>query len=246
MVVSFPCAPVPELIVSPIGVVPKKERGQFRLIQHLSWPEGSSVNDFISAELSSVSYSSVDVARRMVASVGPGALMAKCDIKPAFRLLPVHPADFQLLGIQFEGSIFVDKALPMGCSISCALFERFSTFLQWVFSSVTGKDTVTHYLDDFFLVGRPGSADCQQQLEEFQGLMGYLGVPLAPEKTQGPCVVLSFLGIELDSVQMEARLPGDKKRQMLLLLVELLGKAKVLVREVQVLLGHLNFACRVV
>lgn len=84
-------------------------------------------------------------------------------------------------------------------------------------------------------MGGPGAADCQQQLDEFQGLMGYPGVPLAPAKTQGPCVVLSFLGIDLVSVRREARLPGDKKRQMLLLLVSLLGQAKVLVREVQVL-----------
>lgn len=109
MVGPFPCAPMPELLVSPTGVVPKTDPGQFRLIQHLSWPEGSSVNDFISAELSSVSYSSVDVARRMVVLVGPGARTAKGDIKLAFRLLPVHPADFQILGIKFEGSILWTK-----------------------------------------------------------------------------------------------------------------------------------------
>ena len=38
--------------------------------------------------------------------------MAKSDIKSAFRLLPVHPDDFELLSIQFDGQWFVDKALP--------------------------------------------------------------------------------------------------------------------------------------
>ena len=129
--------PLRELIISPVGVVPKKEKGQFCLIQHLSWPEGQSVNDCISDELAMVSYSSVDVALGLVLDTGAGAEMAKSDIKSAFRLLPVHDSDFELLGIHFNDKWYVDKALPMGCSISCSLFESFSTFLEWVFSEVT-------------------------------------------------------------------------------------------------------------
>ncbi|KAJ1089134.1 hypothetical protein NDU88_002285 [Pleurodeles waltl] len=86
--------PLRNLIVSPIGVVPKKEKGQFRLIHHLSWSEGASVNDFIPEDFTKVSYASVDVAVHMVEQLGPGALMAKTDIKSAFWLLPVHPDDF--------------------------------------------------------------------------------------------------------------------------------------------------------
>ena len=32
--------------VSPLGVIPKKAKGEFRMIHHLSYPEGESVNDF--------------------------------------------------------------------------------------------------------------------------------------------------------------------------------------------------------
>ena len=78
------------------------------------------------------------------------------------------------------------KALPMGCAISCALFETFSTFLQWVFSEVSGSAQVTHYLDDFFFVGAPGSTDCHEMLASFRELMKEMSVPLAEEKTIGP------------------------------------------------------------
>ena len=37
-----------------------------------------------------------------------------------------------------------------------------------------------------------------------------LGVPLTPGKTVGPCTTIQFLGITLDTVSMEARLPDDK------------------------------------
>ncbi|KAJ1187536.1 hypothetical protein NDU88_004311 [Pleurodeles waltl] len=89
------------LIVSPIGMVSKKEDGQFCLIQHLSRPEGTSVDKCIPEERTAVSYASVDVAIALVEEVRLGALMAKGDMKSAFRLLPVHPDE--LLGMQFKG-----------------------------------------------------------------------------------------------------------------------------------------------
>ena len=46
----------PVFRVSPMGIVPKKTPGEFRLIHHLSYPMSKSVNDRISHEHSSVQY----------------------------------------------------------------------------------------------------------------------------------------------------------------------------------------------
>ena len=43
----FDTPPVDPLWVSPVGVVPKKIKGEYRMIQHLSYPQGSSENDGI-------------------------------------------------------------------------------------------------------------------------------------------------------------------------------------------------------
>lgn len=48
--------------VSSLGVIPKKVPGEFRLIHHLSFPKGSSVNDGIPSEHSCVSYATIDQA----------------------------------------------------------------------------------------------------------------------------------------------------------------------------------------
>ena len=117
--------------MSPLEIVPKKAPGEFRLIHHLSYPEGDSVNDGISQQLCTVHYTLFDEAVRMIRAYGIGAGMAKADIKSAFCVLPVHPEDFELLGFTFEGAFYIDRALPMGCSVSCASFERFSSFLEW-------------------------------------------------------------------------------------------------------------------
>ncbi|XP_078503741.1 uncharacterized protein LOC144762432 [Lissotriton helveticus] len=242
----FVHCPLPDLIVSPLGVVPKKAEGEFRLIHHLSWPEGSSINDFIDPADSTVTYASVDDALRLVRTAGVGALLAKSDIQSAFRLLPIHPWDFSLLGMHFDGSFYVDRVLPMGCSVSCSLFETFSTFLQWRFTFVSGHALVCHYLDDFLFIGEGCSGQCQSALNIFQALAEELGVPLAPDKTEGPCTSLTFLGIEIDTLSMVARLPVAKVKEMSAFIHLVLGERKVVLKTVQKLLGYLNFACRVV
>jgi hypothetical protein len=111
---------------SPIGLVPKKAPGEFRLIHHLSWPESKSVNDFIDPSMSSVKYSLFDDAIELVQQAGHECELAKCDIKSAFRLLPVHPDDYELLGFSFKNKYYFDKAMPMGCSVSCSTWVKFS------------------------------------------------------------------------------------------------------------------------
>ena len=55
----------------------------------LSAPEGCSINNHISGEKFFLQYSSVDDAIRMLTILGKGALMAKLDLKAAFRMVPV-------------------------------------------------------------------------------------------------------------------------------------------------------------
>ncbi|XP_031749215.1 uncharacterized protein LOC116407638 [Xenopus tropicalis] len=238
--------PLHNLRTSPLGLVPKKEAGKFRLIHHLSHPKGTSVNDEIDKDLVKVSYTSFDEAIRLVGRAGRGALMAKADIESAFRLLPVHPESLHLLGCYFEGHYYVDRSLPMGCSISCAYFEAFSTFLEWVVREKAGVASVIHYLDDFLCVGPQRSSLCAVLLETLQEVAEQFGVPLAREKTEGPITCLKFLGIEIDTVRQECRLPMDK----VLTLKEEVGYAKqakkVTLKQLQSLLGKLNFACRII
>ncbi|KAM3929144.1 LOW QUALITY PROTEIN: uncharacterized protein RB166_006928 [Leptodactylus fuscus] len=236
----FDAIPFSNLRVSPLGIIPKKEAGKFRLIHHLSYPRGSSVNEGIPREDVSVSYVSFDKAVALLRA-GPGALMAKSDIESAFRLLPVHPECYHLLGL----CVYYDMCLPMGCSISCHLFEMFTSFLEWVVRSETGSRAIIHYLDDFLFVAPGGDDRCQFLLDTFRSLMFRFGVPLSLEKTEGPCTVLSFLGIELDSVAMVFRLPREKLEKLSGLLDGFMGVRKVTLLQMQSLLGLLVFACRI-
>ncbi|KAJ1097247.1 hypothetical protein NDU88_002372 [Pleurodeles waltl] len=100
--------PRPGWVTAIPGVVPKKDPGQFRLIHNLSAPRGASVNEAIDPVLCSVRYTTVDQALEKLRVLGRGTLLAKTDIEAAFRLLPVHPEDYHLLGFQFNRDYFYD------------------------------------------------------------------------------------------------------------------------------------------
>ena len=84
----------PMVQVSPFCVIPKSEPGKWRLILDLSSPEGFSVNDGVHKDLYSLSYMSVDEVAERVVEVGKGALLAKFDLKVAYRNVSVHSSYF--------------------------------------------------------------------------------------------------------------------------------------------------------
>ena len=130
----------------------------------------------------------------------------------------------------------------MGCASSCPMF---STALEWVAKKHLPIPHLIHILDDY-LMAALSFQQCCIHLQNFLSLCQYLGVPIAPEKTVGPQNILSFAGIELDTLSMEARLPADKIEKCKLLISSFLRRKKVTLREIQSLTAVLNFACFVV
>ena len=102
-----------------------------------------------------------------------------------------------------------------------------------------------HILDDFLILA-PIFDMCKSYLEEFLTICDKIGIPMAPEKTMGSSTCLTFLGIELNTVQKVARLPNDKVDRCLSLLSEFLQRKKGHFKRVATLCGTLNFACQVV
>ena len=242
----FPIKPFEKIQISPIGCVPKKSPGDFRIIHHLSYPKGSSINDFICDELSTTRYASLDDAAKLLLDLGPNSLMAKTDIESAFRLIPIHPFDHELLGFKWRDMFYYDTCLPFGASSSCAIFERFSSSLEWIAHTKLNIPYMTHILDDFLILGSANSDKCLNDLNNFLHCCAKIGVPINKDKTELPTTCIVFMGIELDSATMEARLPLEKLVKARTLLNKYKKSRKITLKELQSLLGYLNFCCSVV
>lgn len=242
----FDTAPFGDFKCSPLSVREKQQPGSYRLLHNLSYPyDESAVNFNIPKEASHVAYAPIDEAFQLVRDHSPAAYMAKSDIKDAFRLIPIHPSDYHLMGFTWKGQYFYDKCLPMGCSTSCRIFERFSSAIAWILTEKLGVTHLTKILDDFFFTG-PTHVECNRSLQLFKCLCDQLGIPVAAEKTIGPDRVMIFRGIELDSVKMIARLPVDKLKAYFSEVQNISHTHKITLRELKSIIGKLQFACAVV
>ena len=118
----LPVEEFPQVQLSPLGVIPKKSPGKWRLIMDLSSPEGHSVNDGIPSAVCSLNYVTIDDAAKAIIVKGAGALLAKVDIQSAYRMVPVHPDDRWLLGTIWENALYIDTALPFGLRSAPQIF----------------------------------------------------------------------------------------------------------------------------
>ena len=73
--------------LQPVWGNPKANK--WRLIVDLSAPEGSSVNDGIASDLCSMSYLAMDEVIAWIVRLGKESLIAKMDIKQAYRNVPM-------------------------------------------------------------------------------------------------------------------------------------------------------------
>ena len=195
---------------SPLGLVPKGHQiNKWRMICDLSSPIGASVNNGISPDLCSLHYATVDDAVSIIQQLGKGTQLVKLDIKDAYRIVPVHPADYHLLGVHWKGNTYIDRALPFGLRSAPKIFNTLADFIAWVLSR-QGIRHQLHYLDDFLFLGAPNSDQGQEFLTTALQSLDRLGIPVARHKTEGPMTTLAFLGILVDSCNFQLRLPADK------------------------------------
>ena len=237
--------PLPPLLASdyPIGLIPKSHQpGKWRLIVDLSSPRGFSVNDAISVEYCHMQYTSVLEASALIRQLGRGAKLAKIDLHPAYRMVPVHADDHHLLSIQWQNEIFVDTALPFGLQSAPKISSAIADALAWTLHT-RGVVWQLHYLDDFLFMGMPTDNSCGKAQEVALDTCSELGVPVATHKMASQ---LTFLGIQFDTETMSLSLPVGKLTRILGLFLSWWSKRTASKRELQSLIGHLNHSAMVV
>jgi hypothetical protein len=236
--------PFPFFRCSPLKTVPKKGKAsKFRIIHHLSHPHGHSINSFTAdwpCVLAGFA-AAVDIVRRL----GRGCYMAKIDVKAAYRCIPVRPADWPLLGMRWEQQYYFHRTLPFGLRSACHLWERYATALEWIIRTAYHVVNLTHYVDDSFLANA-SLTGCVRDLAQAKSAMAALGVPDAPDKTEGPTTRMVYLGICIDSTTLTVSLDAQRVETILLLVSNWSQRTSCSLRQLQTTLGILEWASQVV
>ena len=243
--------PFEYFVQSPIGLVPKDKGLKTRLIFHLSYPRtGESVNSGIPHEKCTVAYPDFDDAVKLCLNEGVGCSVGKSDMSSAFQHVPMAKDQWWLLVMKAENPktkevmFFMDKCLPFGSSISCAIFQAISDAIAWIVEYRTKKRNV-NYLDNYLFAALLKSM-CDSQMQEFLKVCEDINFPVALEKTFWGTTRLTFLGLLLDTVRQIVCIPMNKLIKAMNWVEFFLNKKnkKATVLEFQKLCGILNFLCR--
>ena len=239
-------ADLSSLQVNSIGVVPKGHNtGKWRLITDLLFPHGASVNDGMNPLFCSLCYTTVDEIAAVVECLGLGTMLAKIDVESAYRLLPVHPQDRILQAIFCEGQLYIDTVLPFGLRSAAKMFNAVADALNWHLKKA-GVEFVEHCLDDYIIMGSPGTSQCQDSLTMVDRECKVLGVPLVAHKWEGPATCITFLGILIDTEAGQLRLPMEKLYRIRDILRTWRDRKSSTRKELESLVGHLSHASKVV
>ena len=180
-----------------------------------------------------------------IQQLGRDTQLVKLDLKDAYRIVPVHPADFPFLGIRWRERVYIDRALPFGLRSAPKLFNTVADTIAWVLSQ-HGITHLLHYLDDFLFLATPLSQEGEQILRIALEALKALGIPVAAHKTVGPLTILTFLGILIDTHAFELRLPADKLTRLQQMIRHWITRRSCTVHELESLLGHLPHAATVI
>lgn len=236
------------IAISPMTTRPKKKSMSRRVLTDLSWPLGASVNDSIPRHeyygvTSKVTYPTVDcLCKRAVAlktKHGDKALFGfKVDLNRAFCQIPTCPCDWSLLGTSWKGKIYFDKVAVMGSRTRPLACQRITNMIRHFLSNMGYN--VNNFVDDF--MGIKVSDKAWQAYHALKRLLRDLGVSEAEEKAVCRTQIIEFLGILFNLVFMTMEIPDDKVEDLHEVLQRWLTKGLTTRKQLEVLLGKLQFA----
>ena len=229
--------------VHAIGGVPKSSGG-IRNITDCSRPKGLSINNHMKQTFSSFKYKSMD---DVTSKLAYGSFMAITDISSAYRAVPIPPADrvYQGLSWQTDGEevFLIDNFLSFGTRVAPFIFSRLSDAIARHLEALGIK--CVNYLDDFIVIGDDWES-CRQAQLSLHALLRNLGFHIAYKKVVSPATKVTYLGVEIDTLDMELQLPMRKLDKLHTELAFFKGRHRATLRQIQRLSGILSHCATLV
>ena len=137
-----------------------------------------------------------------------------------------------------------DSRLCFGQSIGPMAFDSISNFVYSVLTDIYNLQAV-NYLDDFIVIAH-AKVEAQMALNIAIKLLRYLGFYISWAKVTPPSRVCRYLGLEVDSIKMELRLPKDKLEKLKSSVNKFKDKSSISKNELESLGGLLSHCSHVV
>ena len=207
----------------------EKPNGSVRIINNLSSPEGSSVNDGINKlDFPAVMSSTPKLVRALHLGGGKGSVyMLKLDWESAYKHIAVRPQDLHLQWFKWMDRYFVELALIFGGVSSVGIYDRHAKLVLDLVLAATSfpRGQVCQHLDDVPAAGSLG--DLLAFDDAYYAIAGELGVRLAPrddpEKAFAPSKTGVVFGVSYDTETWTWAVPKERLERLLVALHSLLN-----------------------
>lgn len=231
-----------------LGLEPKGDEGDCRIIHDFSAPAGTSLNDHI--DYVRTSYDRVDAAFR---AMRRGCWLAKIDISAFFRHIGLDPFDWPLTGFRWDGEQFIDTRLNFGQRNAPEVAYKFAMAIMWHVRRLIAAAGLQSWLEvsvvcDDWLVIAGTEEDCRcvwLLIIEALEALGFT-VNKKPHKCVAPCHALVWLGLMFDSLAMTVSLPADKLAKAMRQVQLVHDSTKVTRKQLDSAFGFLSWASAVV
>lgn len=238
---------------SPINTRAKKELEEGtkelaqRIIVDLSSPRGKSINDgtpknFYLDKEQELHFPTVDALVKIIREKGQGCKLFKVDRKSAYKFENIDPGDVHLMGMIFEGEFYFDTSLVMGARHAAGCCHRTTSALIHIHQEKGFRSTC--FIDDMAGGEVPDRADEAYQV--LQEILRDLNILEAQDKACPPSTLMVFLGILFDTILMTMEVTPDRLKEIKVELIRWLRKRYSTKKQVQSLIGKLNFCASVV
>ena len=213
----------------------------------LSFPQGNAVNSGVSkfqyrGRQVQLRLPNIDDLIKIVQSKTGRVLLFKRDLKSTYKQVYVCVTEIHLLGYIYNGKYYFDVTLPMGLTNSAYICQRVTDMLIFIYHSE--GYTGLNYLDD--LASAEVEALAMQAYEVLGDILSCAGVQESAEKASPPSTRMVFLGMLLDTLLMRVELTPDRLKDVACELQKWDKWHKVSLKQVQRLVGKLNFCASAV
>ena len=236
------------LCISPLGAFEKGKEKKLRVIHDLSYPPDLSVNSYLDKSDYSVKYSTVRDAVDICMTMST-PWMAKTDLKNAYYSCPIQEKDRNKLGFCFprDGSTqyFRWAALPYGLRPAAFWFDLTANMLRYIYVKHGAANTTLYYLDDVITITNDRDS-CQDSLDKITEVCEKAGFTISSKKTVGPSRIITFLGIEIDTIKKQLKMSDEKMAEIKSDLNDWKGKTYCSKRDLLSILGKMNFCSQMI
>ena len=216
------------------------------------------------------SFPKLDDFATMILTLGQGCFMWKRDLSRFFLQLPIDPIDYNKLACIWRGQLLFFTSYVWGCRHAGMNGQRVTTAVSQIHRSLGLSTSCTHKEDGCGQlcshkenVSQPQLFNTLNYSDDFAGvelsleradlsfnvmssLLCELGLAESVEKAVSPCHVMTHLGIELDSIQLEMRVDQRKCAELRLELEHWCRRTVANKSEIQSILGKLMWIARAV